>query len=276
MADIVQIPGGAVDSGSSGNDLLEPTTLLLQKLGLLSDPTSSSKVTLSGGTPRELQLIEAGVTSVTKWWTAGGAATVAVIWGSVSGWWATQDSPVRSTALDAAAIVTAALILAVGYLLATDLRSRGTAACARISARAVVADRMIKAAEAASQPHAQPPAANSPASVSASAQPAGQIIPLPKPLEVANLDGTDEPGWMAVAMMQGASGDIKYVVVKEDRQQTLAVPQLSFKAMAAATSVPWAPAEPPLPAADPEKKPGPSRAPKPTPPTTKPSGTSGG
>jgi len=219
MTDI-QIPGQAV---SGEKDLRQPARALLEDLNLLGTPEETKAAGSFGavlsGPPQSVAVIEAGATAATKAWTAGLGASVIATWVSVHQWYAGQAPNVKLTALGGAAFVTAALVLAIGYLVASDVRGRAAASVATIDARALIAKTMIQAAEDAHQPA---PAAPSDAV---------QLIALPHPLPARNLgeEGPDEGGWRAIAIERYPDGTLKYVVVKGSSEATKAVSEIKFE-----------------------------------------------
>ena len=189
MADEVQIPSGAV---SDGDDLIEPTRTLLRELNIL--PTDEELADAKGGKavlfgpPQSVALIEAGITSATKYWAAGGAALVAIAWGSVKAWWAGEELSNQVAAIAGASIVTAALVIAIAYLLASDVRGRAAAAVATIQARERIALAMIDAAVEVRKAEAAPPPT--------------ELVALPKKIRAKYLTRPkgEKKGWTAIAI----------------------------------------------------------------------------
>ncbi len=114
-----------------------------------------------------------------------------------------------------ALFVTAALVLAIAYLIASDVRGRAAAAVSLIEARAKVATEMLRAAQAVYEP--APPAS------------AVEVIPLPSGVLVKNLarPAEDESGWLAVAM-ERHSDENRYTVVKGSAEATVPASELEF------------------------------------------------
>jgi hypothetical protein len=217
MADEVKIPSQAV--APDGADLCPPVRGLLEGLDLLGTSTESRQadgfVAAFTGPPQSVALIEAGATAATKWWAAGLGATMVGIWGSVAAWYEDQPEPVQVALLGGAALVTAALVLAIGYLIASDVRGRAAASVSVIQARAKVATSMVDAARDLYTP----------------AEPAPpQIIPLPSGLAARNLDekGDAGKGWLVVAMQPYDDGSIKYFLVKGSQHVTLPATRVRF------------------------------------------------
>lgn len=218
-ADSAQIPSKAV---SDDADVRQPVRALLEDLKLLGSPAEEDRATgvISAfvGPPQSVALIEAGATAAAKWWAAGLGATVLPIWGSVAAWLPKQDVPVRVVVLGGALLVTAALILAIGYLIASDVRGRAAASVSMIEARAELAKEMLCAVQNVYKPTpADPPAA---------------IVALPSRVPVKNLGrpANDEEGWFAIAMQPHADGN-KYIVVKGSNEEALPASKLDFDAV---------------------------------------------
>ncbi|HEX6952036.1 MAG TPA: hypothetical protein VF124_04530 [Gaiellaceae bacterium] len=146
----VQIPGKAV---SQDDDVEAPVVGLLESLHLLSkdERDGTGFATAFTGPSQSVAVIESGVTAATKWWATGIGATLIVTWGRLLTWWGRQPLGVKEAALGGAFFVTAVGIGAIGYLFASDVRGRATAAAATIAAREHVALAMIAAAEVASK-----------------------------------------------------------------------------------------------------------------------------
>jgi hypothetical protein len=215
--DTVQIPSKAV---SDGEDLRAPTRSLLEDLNLLGNPDEVKAAGQIGavvaGPPQSVALIEAGATAVAKWWAAGAGAAVLTAWGSVVAWWADQGEAVKVAVLGAAALVTAALVLAIGHLLASDVRGRAAAAVSAIEARASVANVMLRAAQDLYEPpHPEP---------------ASELIPLPAQLRVKypGRPECDEHDWRAVALERQGDGTIKYILVKGSEEAREPASALKF------------------------------------------------
>jgi hypothetical protein len=199
----VQIPGKAV---STGDNIESPTVDLLRALNLLGTDT---EITASGkfvsaftGPADSVAVLEAGGTALSKWWAASGAATVAAAWISVTRFYDKADTP-KGTVLFVAAIVSAAAILAIGYIVASDVRGRAAASVATINARRDIADAVISAALEARIPE-EPMAAE-------------QIVPLPAPLTMRYVPargGEGEQGWKAIAIRVGDRSETEYLIVK--------------------------------------------------------------
>ena len=214
----VQIPRKAV---SDGTDLGQEARDLLEGLNLLPKPDDLKKSdgfrTAFAGPPDSVALIEAGATAATKWWSAGLGATVVVAWGNVAGWWTNIESdPQRVAIIAGAAFVTAFVALAVGYLFASDVRSRAEASVATIEARARVAMRMIQAAQAAYEETPEPSKV--------------QYFPLSPTIPVQNTDAEpgEEQGWLAIEAQRHSDGKLEYRVVKGADAEVVDFSKLRF------------------------------------------------
>jgi hypothetical protein len=218
MTKEVQIPSQAV--APDGADLCPPVRGLLEGLDLLGTSDESKQAdgiqAVFKGPPQSVALIEAGATAAAKWWAAGLGATVAGLWVAVAGWYEKQPDGVQTVILGGTAVVTAALVLAIGYLIASDVRSRALASIAVIEARAHVATSMVEAARLVYAPPAD------------SAPP--ELIPLPKALRAKNhrVPAADEEGWLAIAIERHADGTIKYLLVKDSSEASLSASDVDF------------------------------------------------
>jgi hypothetical protein len=212
----VQIPSKAV---SEKTDVRQPTRDLLEDLNLLGtateDQAAAGFAATFSGPPQSVALIEAGATAAAKWWAAGLGAAVIPLWASVANWWPNQKGSVQVVVIGGALFVTAALVVAIGYLIASDVRGRAAASVSLIDARAKVATEMLRAARALYEPT---PAA-----------PLVETIALPKGVRVKNLSkgAADEENWLAVAM-ERHPGENRYIVVKGLSEETVAASGLDF------------------------------------------------
>ena len=226
MADEVKIPSKAV---SEGADVVEPTRQLLRGVQLLGDSehAGDGPGAVFGGPPQSVALIEAGATAAAKWWSAGAGAAIVVVWGSVVAWFGGQEVPVQVGVLGAAGIVTAALVLAVGYLLASDVRGRAGAAAATIDARSKMALAMLDGVETL---YLRPPAETPPA-----------LVALSPALEVENHHGhhgAESEHWWAVAIEQNGDGKRRYVVVKDSVEERRLIDEIVFLSPASPAAAP--------------------------------------
>jgi hypothetical protein len=227
--DDTRIPSKAV---SPDADVVKPTQSMLQGLQLLGPTENADKQDGDGlgsivtGPPQSVALIEAGATAAAKWWAAGAGGAIVATWSAVLAWFGDQATAVQVAVLGAAGIVTAALVLAIGYLLASDVRGRAQAAAATIEARSKVALAMLNAAETV---YEQPPARFEP-----------QLLALPSALEarVPGRPADDEEGWLAIAIERSEDGQLRYLVVKGDQQQSCASDELVFVRQAAPPASP--------------------------------------
>jgi hypothetical protein len=213
------IPSRAV---SDGDELVAPTKDLLIGLNLLGtdkDNEGADGVTsVISGPPQSVALIEAGATAAAKWW-AGGLGTAALgAWTAVGIWWPEQRIEIQVATIAAAAIVTATLVLAIGHLIASDVRGRAAAAVSVNEARASVARVMLEAARDVHRP--------------SETTPATEIVPLPDQIRVkySARPDDDEDGWLAIAISHQGGEGIKYVVVKGSSQAVVPASELKFGA----------------------------------------------
>jgi hypothetical protein len=211
----VQIPANAVADDAA--DVAKPVRALLEDLSLLGTKEDLAKAeggwSILLGPPQSVSVIEAGLTAGAKYWSAGLAAGVAATWASVFKWWGEQDSGIQATMIGGAFVVMATAVLAIGYLLAADVRGRAAASVATLGARATVAETMI---EAARDVYEKPVEA-----------PATQLISLPSTVPVRNVEADDD-GWQAVAIERQSDGTLKYVIVKGSQQAILPASKVAF------------------------------------------------
>jgi len=202
-----QIPASAV---AQTDDLVAPTTALLASLNLL--PSKEDLADAKGftsafkGPPESVALIEAGATAANKWWAAGLGVAVLAAWGAVRTWWGGTTPSTQHVALWVAAIVTAAALIGIAYLLGSDVRGRAAVATETVRARAMVAEEFIRAVVSA---HASAPI------VDAAATDEPRPVPLPSlPVKNISKSGADENGWNAIALIADGKNSIRYLVVK--------------------------------------------------------------
>jgi hypothetical protein len=213
----VSMPNGAV---KDGDDLLAPLNDLLAGLNLLpseQDLADAAKPSAAlRGTPASVAVIEGGATSAAKWWSAGAGAAIVGMWGSVAGWWSDLDAEVQGSALIGAAVVTAALALAIGFLLGNDVRGRATAAAATIEARRAITVQWVKSSAAVYDPSSLSPAT---------------LIALPSTLAIklTTQPSSNESGWRAVAIERAADGTLRYIVVKGSQELRATAAELDFQ-----------------------------------------------
>ena len=213
-----QIPGGAV--AADGPDVAAPTRALLESIGILANKTDTDAAgnlgTFFFGAPQSVALIEATATAAAKWWAAGLGVIVTGMWGAVAAWWPSQHESAQVATVAGGALVTAAFVIAAGYLIASDVRGRAAASVAAIEARGVVARTMVEAAQAAYVPAATDTTA--------------QIAPLPNRLNAnyTKRSGQAGQGWLVVAIERAPDGTKKYVIVKGSEEQTVPAGDLEF------------------------------------------------
>jgi hypothetical protein len=207
--------GEVPDPTVGGDTLSEPTVALLRSLNLLPSKADMEKGDGLGaafrGPPDSVALIEAGATAATKWWATGLGAAVIGAWGAVTAWWDDQDAGTQRVALGAAGLVTAAALLGIAYLLASDVRGRAAATGETIRARATVADAFVRTAGIARTGNPV---------VSGGGAGAGLwFTALPAPLGVRYhaMARRDESGWRAVAVATDGDQRTRYLVVKGTR-----------------------------------------------------------
>jgi hypothetical protein len=214
----VRIPGRSVEEG--GEDLGGPTAALVKQLNLLGREGDKAAGLLAKpfrDPPQSVAVIEAGATRLTKVVTTLGSGAFIATWGDLLGWWGEQETAVQGVSLIAASVVTAALVLGLGYVVGSDVRGRAAGSVAVVGARAEIAKAMIEAAEAAYKP-------------AISDSTVVDIAPLPRGFAVRKTDesGEDELGWRAIAVQRRADGTINYVVVKGKNHTVVSPDALEF------------------------------------------------
>lgn len=220
----VRLPGNAIDP--QGADIVAPAVGVLQELHLLptaDDLKDAGKASAAfRGPPQSVAVIEANATALSKWWAAGLGAAVASGWASVANFWNDigGDSGPVQTAISqrmfmlAVAIASAAAILAIGYILGSDVRGRAAGAAATIAARSNVAQTVLQVAK-------------------------GRVIEeyaaltfmeiQPRAVKYLTRGGDDESGWVAIALQSKPDGsDRKYLVVKGNSDAWAATSELQF------------------------------------------------
>jgi hypothetical protein len=175
---------------------------VLTGLQLLPDNSDYKKVegfsSAFRSPPASIALIEAGATAASKWWAAGLGGGVLAAWAAVRGWWGGASPGNQHVALWVAAIVTAAAVLGIAYLLGSDVRGRAAVATETVRARAAVATAYVRE--------------RSPAEL--------RIVPLPGlPVKHTQKSGPDEKGWKAVALATDTRDTTRYLVVKDIRSE---------------------------------------------------------
>ncbi|MBV9793420.1 MAG: hypothetical protein JO016_05710 [Actinobacteria bacterium] len=227
---VTQLVGAASDKASEIDE--KPLVRLLTAIGIkgTDEDTNASDGPAAAfkGSTQSVAVIEATATAACKWWSAGLGVTVAGLWGGIFAWWNGQSPATQRVALWMAAIVTAAAVFGVAYLLGSDVKGRASASVATIRARAQVGDTALAAAQAMlPPPPAATPAAATPESSSASSAaaplasspaPQAQLVALAPPIEVNLIPrpSAEEPGWKAIALLSNGDDVNKYFVVKGD------------------------------------------------------------
>ena len=219
---VVDTMGGRnpVTLPSSGGDVAPSIVSLLYDLNLL--PTQADLAAAGGagavlgGPSQSVAVIESGATALSKWWAAGGSAVIVGAWAAVKLMWG-ANGDVHAPILWCAAIVSAAIVLGVAYLLASDVRGRAAATVETVRARQEIGAALIDAAlrNTAAAEQAEPPA----------------ILPL-RGLPSVNLDGADSDGWLAIAMEASTDADkVRYLLVKGDSKQWVGSNKVRFYAI---------------------------------------------
>ena len=207
------MPEDRPSDDAENDDTLKPTVALLRGLNLLPDEGDLEKAgkfsSAFKGPPDTVALIEAGATAASKWWAAGLGGGVIAAWVAVREWWGSATEANQQVSLWAAAIVTAAAIAGIAYLLGSDVRGRAAVATETVRARADVAEAFVRAADCA---HDKVAIERAPAQAER-----GRVLVVALPLFAVRhvrLAGNDEKGWRAVALATDANGQNRYLIAK--------------------------------------------------------------
>ena len=214
----VKIPAQAVSP--TGEDLKAPLRALLEDLSLLGPP---DKVEEAGhpkaaftGPAQSVAVIEAGATALSKWWSVTLGGSTVALWGAVVHFWNGEPESVRRFLVVSVGVVTAALVLAIAYIVGSDVTGRAAGMVATIEARARLADTMVREAQ---RSYIAAPTAS-----------ARQIVPLPTPLGVSYVtrEKSDEDDWRALAFSD-VDGTTQFLVVKGHEQEWVDAGELRFE-----------------------------------------------
>jgi hypothetical protein len=198
----VLIPGKAIDPDAT--DIGDASTALLDRLQLL--PTDAELAQAGGlaaaivGPPQSVAVIEANATALSKWWAVALGSVGVGAWPAVS-LFLKDNTADHAMLIIGIAIVITSVILAIGYIVGSDVRGRAEASVATIQARQAVAETMVQTAQRA---YSAPPATNEP-----------QLVALPTAMKVHNTkeSGDAEQGWLAIALLR-EDDKTKYLLVK--------------------------------------------------------------
>lgn len=211
------LPSQAV---SATGDLVKPSTDLLIGLNLLAteeeQKTADGPLAVFTGPPQSVALLESGATALSKWWAAGLGASIAGLWGTVAAWWAGQPGDIKVGVVWGTAIATSALVLALAYIVGSDVRGRAMAAVATINSRAHVAGTFV---DNAAKLYSPPSAAAIPP----------VVTPLPGlPARWDARPGPDEGGWAAIAMRSKNDDSVEFLLTKAGTHSWAAGAQVSI------------------------------------------------
>lgn len=200
---IVQIPQNAMASGSDGKDIGQPVKQMLIELSLLptvDDLAASERFrTVFTGPASSVSVLEAGATALSKWWAVGLGASAVGLWASVRIFWTSLPQASQEVMMWSVAITSAAAVLALAFILGSDVRGRASAMVATIEARRQIATSMIGSAERAYDPGCGAQVTHS--------------FPLPTPMPAKQLLGRDSGGWLAIALEVGGP-KTRYLLVR--------------------------------------------------------------
>ncbi len=128
-----QIPGGYV--AAAGVDVVAPATAMLQAWELLPSG-SADDVTALKGTPDSVAIIKTGMSAAAKWWSAAGVGSATLAAALTA--WDKIPEPLQKGAGIGIPIFASAVVLAVGYIVASDVRGRADATNQQLRSRAQV------------------------------------------------------------------------------------------------------------------------------------------
>ena len=200
-----------VATAADGDELVEAARALLRELNLLGTDEGS----------QEVAPVEAGATKAAMFWAAASGALVAVAWACVAIWWSGEETANQVAAIGGAALVTAAALLSISYLMAADVRGRAEAAVATIQAREHIAVAMIEAAAAAKVAEA---------AAAAAASPPSELVALPKKVRVKYLTRPkgEKKGWTAIAIERRGEDELRYLLVRGNEKAMADAKVVSF------------------------------------------------
>jgi hypothetical protein len=214
-----------------GGNIAESAVSLLYDLNLLPPQNDLEKAGQGSaaftGPPQTVALIEAGGTAISKWWATGGSVLILAVWGAVTAFWNnSNNTDLHGQLVWSGAILSAALVLGIAYLLSSDMRGRSLAMVETIQARREIGMAFI----AAASQHPTGASAALPSAALASAAPSPQILPV-QLMNARNLDGADSSGWHVIAMQPNAdAAQVKYLLVKGEITEWVGSSSVHFSA----------------------------------------------
>jgi hypothetical protein len=225
----------AVKPSDIADDVATPTVGLLQDLNLLPKADELQKAdgpsAALGGPPQSVALIESGATALAKWWSVVGAGAVGGLWVSVRTFWDGNDPANQRVLLWSAAIVSAAIVLGIGWLFGSDLRGRAQVQSATVQARADVAKAILRLAESANNTPDAADAARTPSPNGLAPLPAGVMVTYSKHVQ----DPARTAAWTALAVRvdddhQNGSdaGNVHYLLAQGSDQVWAAAEDVTF------------------------------------------------
>jgi hypothetical protein len=157
----VRWPGKGYDP--EGTDLSQPMRQLLVDLNLLENPTPDDKAHWRFGTPRSLQVITSGASSISKLvvGAVGGVGGLSALATGLNGFFGkvgpnNLDTPmVRTAFIVAGALLGAAVAISLAIVVRADVSARAASTAAQFDARARVASALLRSYVA---PAVAPPA----------------------------------------------------------------------------------------------------------------------
>lgn len=204
-----QIPADAIRPAVEG-DLVVPVGSLLRNVNLLGkEAEEDGFASTLEGSSTPVAVIESTTTALAKWWATGGSAALVVVWVWAANYWPNQDPATKRTIILSVAIFSAALVLAVGHLLSSDVRGRAVASAATFRARADIVDSVIRAS-LTDATH--------------------RVIPLPQLSHVGWIKGGDtRHDWVLLAVEGNSeSGGPRFLIQRDTRHEWVSATEISF------------------------------------------------
>jgi len=204
-----QIPAHAINPAVEGDPVV-PVGSLLRSVNLLGPEGEEDGLAATlEGSSMGVAVIESTATALAKWWATGGSAALVAVWVWAARYWPNQDPVTKRTIILSVAIFSAAMVLALGHLLSSDVRGRAVASAATFRARADIVDCVVRAS--------LPDATN-------------RAIPLPQLFHVGWSKGGDtRRDWVLLAVEGNAETDgLRFLIQRDTRHEWVSATELSF------------------------------------------------
>lgn len=204
-----QIPANAINPAVE-DDPVVPAGRLLRDVNLLGpEGEEDGFASTFEGSSMGVAVIESTATALAKWWATGGSAVLVAVWLWAAKYWPNQDPVTKRTIILSVAIFSAAMVLAVGHLLSSDVRGRAVASAATSRARADIVDSVIRAS-LTDETH--------------------RAIPLPQLFHVGWSKGGDtRRDWVVLAVAGNVESDgLRFLIQRDTRHEWVSATELSF------------------------------------------------